>query len=174
MFRPRKKKLLKFAALLIIMSVTLFSFSVYSIEQGITKQNSVTIGPGSVHAITKINVSAGDDLEYSVSSQGSSLNISAFLVSPDNSSTGYLNISGGYSGSKVIVAPLSGNWTLMIRNNGNSQAVVDISLGDVSYLTLMSTIFGFVLLPSGIALLIIYSYARVKERRREKLRDFSQ
>ena len=173
MFRPRKKKLLKFAVLLIIVSVTLFSYSVYSIEQGITKQTNVTIGSGSVHTIKKINVSAGDDLEYSINSQGSRINVSAFLISPDNSNVGYLNVSD-YSGSKVIVTTSSGNWTLFIKNNGNSQIVVDISLGDISYLTLVSTIFGFVLLPSGIALLIIYSYARVKERKREKLRDFSQ
>lgn len=177
MFRPTKRKIAKIAAAIIVASVLLFGFSVYSIEHGVRTYHDVRIlsGPGSSLAFTVNNVAAGNDIEFSVSGTNSSLiNVTGYLVAPNGDRMNSVSSDNGTSLSQVMVAGYSGNWSLVVVNHAKSAAVVDVTITDIPYLWLLGAIFGFILLILGIILLAISSYTKYMEKRREKNRGFSQ
>ncbi|MCL4479960.1 MAG: hypothetical protein M1113_00520 [Candidatus Thermoplasmatota archaeon] len=177
MFRPAKRRISRIAAVIIVLSVLLFGLSIYSIEHGVRTYHDVKIPSGSGGSVMfrENNVSAGNDIEYSVSGANSSLiNVTAYLVAPNGDKMIPVSSDNGTSLSQVIVAGYSGNWTLVLLNNAKSVATVDVTITNIPYVWLLGAIFGFILLILGIILLAISSYTKYMERRREKNRGFSQ
>lgn len=174
MFRPVRKRIIRIATVVLVISVLLFGLSVYSIEHGVRTYNDVVIPVGTNHSIMERNVTSGNDIEYSVSgSAGSSVNITAYLIAPNGDHEGKISFDA-HSGSQVIVAGYTGNWTLVVRNNAFASATVDITISNIGYTSLLGAVFGFILLIIGIAMIGINSYTRYMERKREKNRGFSQ
>ena len=177
MFRPVRKRILRIGILILVVSVILFSYSIYSIESGVITHRNLELPFGSSQEISIVerNVSAGNDLQYSISSHnGSDLNVSAYMISPSGSHIGSLSIRNASTGSTIIVAGVAGNWTLVIVNNDPQIQFIDVTISNVGYLSLLGAVFGLVLLIVGIAVIGIHSYIRYMEKRREKLRGFSQ
>ena len=169
MERPSKRRLLKIAIIFIIVSVVLFSVSIYLIDSNFVTKNGVSINSGSSYVFPKGHVNAGDDIDYTVTSKSGNMNVSVYFLYDTGASSGYANATSQLSLSNVIVSKYSGNFSLVIVNQGNSPLTVDLSIGTIGYLTIVSTVFGFVLLPSGIVLLAVNAYSRFVNRRREKL-----
>lgn len=169
MDRPNRKRLLKIGGVMILASILLFSASIYLIDSNVASQNNISIPAGSSYTLHKGTISAGDDIDYSVSSNLNGLDVAAYVLFDHGVTAGYTNSTNSTRLSNVIVSPVSGNASLVIVNHGTGTINVDASIGSVDYLTLITTVFGFVLLPSGIALIGIYFYARRVERRKEKL-----
>lgn len=169
MERPNRKRMLKLGGVMILVSILLFSASIYLIDANTVSHNNVSIPAGSSFSMLKGHVSAGDDIDYSVTSNLNGLNVTTYLSYDTGVTTTHVTSSNVSRVTSVVVAPASGNLSLVIVNNGPSAINVDISIGSVDYVTLMTTVFGFVLLPSGIALIGIYIYARRVEKRKEKL-----
>ena len=177
MFRPVRKRIVRIAAIVLIVSVILFSYSVYSIESNVSTHRNVSVLPGSASSVSihEDGVQAGNDLEYIIASHnGTGINVTAYMLSPSGVHSAALSIININQGSKVFVADSSGNWTLVITNNAHTSAVVDVTITDIGYLYLIGAIFGFILLIVGIVMIGLNSYARVAERRREKNRGFSE
>lgn len=169
MDRPNRKRLQKIGIVLVIVSVLLFSLSVFLIYSNTAHASNVSIGPGSSYTLNMGNVSAGDDIDYSVSTNLQMFNLTTYLSYNTGASAGYVNVTNSSSVTKVIVSPDSGNVSLVIKNTGSYTINVDASIGIVDYYTLVSLVFGFVLLPSGIVILGVYYYSRYVERQKEKL-----
>lgn len=168
MFRPNRRRILKIGIILIIASLVLFSVAMVQFSLNTSNYNDIKINPGSSLTFHKNSVLAGDDLEYSVESSSSSYNISSYLLSPSGSH--YANQSSvSHSVSEVIIPSTGGNWTLVIVNNDLSSPInVSITYGQVGYITIFTTVFGFVLLPSGIALIGLHAYASHSEKKRNR------
>lgn len=135
--------------------------------------NPVLINPGSKVEFYTNNVQSDSNIQYSM---GLNLNpdLHTSLVSPDGTVHSYLNLTSVTSGSHTIIVPASGTWGLHVDNNGSLPVNVSVTIGDASYAALGMTIFGFVLLPSGIALIVVHVYAARQEKKRNRLRGFSE
>ncbi len=169
MDRPNRRRLLKIGGILIIVSIVLFSLSVYLIDQNTVNAQNVTIGPGSSYTLFKGQISAGDDIDYSVTTTLNPFNVTSYLKFDTGATAAYVNATNSSSVTNVIVSHSSGNVSLVIVNTGSGSISVDLSVGSVDYATLLTLVFGFVLLPSGIVLVGIYAYSRYVERKKEKL-----
>ncbi|MEM0156880.1 MAG: hypothetical protein QXN26_02300 [Thermoplasmataceae archaeon] len=177
MFRPVRKRIVRIATIILVVSVILFSYSVYSIESNVSTHNNVTVpsGAASSVSISENGVQAGNDLEYIIASHnGTNINVSAYMLSPSGVHSGILSIVNVNQGSRVFVAGASGNWTLVITNNAHTLATLDVTITNIGSIYLIGAIFGFILLIVGIVMIGLNSYARVAERRREKNRGFSE
>ena len=173
MERPARSRIRKIGALMMIASLVLFSLSVYLVDSNTASASNVTIAPGNSYTLTKGYVSAGDDIDYTVTSNLAAFNITTHLAVDSISSFGNETAIQKSSITDVVVSHSSGNVSLVITNTGAHSISVDASLGTIGYPTLLSVIFGFVLLPSGIALLGLYYYSRHIERRKERrLREY--
>lgn len=135
--------------------------------------NDVVIGSGNSVDFYAPSVQSGSNLVYSISSNQVA-NVTATLVSPDGSPHSSIHLSSVSSGSNTIIVPASGDWSLKIANNGPQPVNLSVSIGDASYAALGMTIFGFVLLPSGIALIGAYAYEARREKKRRLLKEFSE
>ncbi len=169
MDRPNRKRLLKIGGVLIIVSVVLFTLSVYLINTNTVSAQNVTILPGTTYTLSKGHISAGDDIDYSITTTLNPFNVTSYLKYDTGSTAAYVNATNSSSVTNVIVSHSAGNVSLVIVNTGQQSISVDVSVGSVDYFTLLTLVFGFVLLPSGIVLVGIYSYARYVERKKEKL-----
>lgn len=171
MLRPNRKKLNRIGLILIVASVVLFSVSIALLMQATTTYSNVVVQPGQSSNFYKAGVSAGDDLHYSIQYNTSrNVNVSAYLLSPEGGHYGNISLSPS-SYSAVVVAPYSGNWTLIITNHGNSIVNMTVRLGDVNYATTFAVVFGFALLPSGVVLIGISAYSAHIEKRKKILKD---
>lgn len=171
--RPRRSRIIKLGAILIIASLVLFSLSVYMVESNTVSTKSVSIGPGGTYTLTDKNVSAGADIDYTITSTLTSFNVTTYLAVSSGSHFGNDSATQKSSLTGVVVSPSSGVLTLTIKNTGSQTINVDISVGTIGYGTLLTIVFGLVLLPSGIVLVGIYYYSRHVERRKERrLREF--
>ncbi len=171
MDRPNRKRLQQVGIVLIAASLVFFALSVYIIDSNSVHQNYISISPGSTYTLAKGQVSAGDDIDYSIISPTgtNATSVSAHLSYDTGAAAAYVNATNTASITKVVVSPYTGNVSLVITNNGASTIIVDASVGVVNYLSLMTIVFGIALLPSGFALVGIYFYSRRVERRKEKL-----
>lgn len=160
---------MKIGGVMILASILLFSASVYMIDSNTAAQNNVSISAGSTFTLHKGLVSAGDDIDFTVTSNLNGFNITAYVLFDHGVTAGSTSSTNSTSISNVIVSPVSGNASLVIVNHGAGTINVDASIGNVNYLTLITTVFGFVLLPSGIALVGIFFYSRRVERAKEKI-----
>ncbi|AKA48397.1 hypothetical protein IX51_04045 [uncultured archaeon] len=133
----------------------------------------VPIAPGNYTRFYDPKVSSGSNLVYSMSPNQVG-NITAMLLSPDGAQHSSIHLSSASSGSDTIIVPVSGEWKIQINNSGELPVNLSVSIGDASYAALGMTIFGFVLLPGGIAFLSAYAYALRRERKRKHLREFSE
>ncbi len=171
--RPRRGRILKIGAILIIVSLALFSVSVYLVESNSTSASGVNISPGGSYTLSGKYVNAGDDIDYTVTSNVAAFNISAYVSVSSGSSFGNETALQKSSLTGVYVSPATGNISLIIKNTGSQTISVDASLGTIGYPTLLTIIFGFVLLPSGMVLIALYYHSRHVERRKERrLREY--
>lgn len=169
MDRPNRKRLLKIGGVMILASLVLFSISVYLIDSNLVSSNNVIISANSTYTLPKGMVSAGDDIDYTINSNLNGFNLTSYVSYDSGATAAYVNATNSSSVTNVVVSQYSGNISLVVVNHGPGAINVDVSIGTVDYATLVTTIFGFVLLPSGIVLVGIYSYSRHVERRKEKL-----
>lgn len=173
MDRPKRSRILKIGGILIVASIVLFAVSVYLIESNTTSASSISIAPGNTYTLTGGFVNSGDDIDYTVTSNFSTFNITAFVSITSGTIFGNETAVKKSSLTGVYVSPGSGNISLTIRNTGTQTINIDASIGTIGYSTLLTVIFGFVLLPSGIVLVGVYYYSRHAERRKEKrLREY--
>lgn len=171
MLRPNRKRLNRIGLVLIVVSIVLFSVSVALLMQSTNTYSNVYVAPGTSNHYYKAGVHAGDDIHYSIQqTSNGSVNVTAFLIAPDGAHYGNISLSPT-TYSAVVVAPASGNWTLVITNNGNSQVNMTVKLGDIGYLNTFAVVFGFALLPSGLVLLAISAYSAAMEKRKKKKMD---
>lgn len=156
---------------LIVVSLVLFSVSVFSVYSNSSSFDR-NIAAGSTATITMHNnVTAGDDILYSITPANGTVNLTAFLVGPSGQSIGYSNASGSsYTVTKEIVSPESGMWTLTVINHKSTNASLKITLGHISYGTLTMFLLGFAFLPSGIALVVLSIVIRKRETRFSRYR----
>lgn len=168
---PNKKRMLQIGVSLIVLSIIVFSLSTYFISQSTTTYNK-EIAMGGPYGIASLHgVSQGDDLEYSVTPANGTPNITIYWISPAGHTYSNQTLKSGGTTTSVIVAPESGNWTFMVINNGNAALNATISLGDISYSLIYSVVFGFVLLPAGIAFIVLYFYIRRSENKMKKMME---
>lgn len=171
--RPKRSRILKIGGVLIIASLVLFSISIYLVESNTSSVNNVQIAPGSTYKFVNGNVTAGDDIDYTVTSNLIAFNITTQLVVSSSSPFGNETALQKSSLTNVVVSPSSGTISLFIKNTGNQTINIDASVGTIGYPTLLTVIFGFVLLPSGIVLVALFYYSRHVERRKERrFREF--
>jgi hypothetical protein len=171
--RPRRNRIAKIGAVFIIASMVLFSLSVYLVTSNTSLANNVTIAPGSSYTLSDGYVSAGDDIDYTVSTNLASFNITTYLFVSSGNSFGNGSATQKSSLTGVVVSPSSGNVSLVIKNTGSQSINVDASVGKIVYTTLLTVVTGLVLLPSGIVLVGLYYYSRHVEKRKERrLREY--
>ncbi len=170
---PNRKRMLEVGVSLILISVIVFSVSAYFISQDTRTLNYQPIAAGgSPINLTAVNgVSQGDDLEYSITVASASPNVTVYWISPLLSQFGNQTLKTGSTASSVFVAPVSGNWIFVAVNHGNSTANATITVGDISYTLIYSVVFGFVLLPAGIAFIGLYFYIRRHENAMRKMME---
>ena len=169
---PNRKRMLEIGVSLILISVIVFSVSAYFISQDTSTfaDQHIAVG-GAPIKLTIRGVLQGDDLEYSVTVTSKSPNVTVFWISPLNSQFGNQTLKTGSTSSSVFVAPVSGNWTFVAVNHNNVTANATITLGDISYTLIYSVVFGFVLLPVGIAFIGLYFYIRRHENVMRKMME---
>lgn len=173
MERPRRGRILKIGIVLIIASVVLFSLSAYLVKSDTSSSHNIKISPGGTYALREGYVNAGDDIDYTVTSTIAAFNVTTQLSLASGGLFGNETATQKSSLTDVVVSPASGNVTLLIKNTGSQAISIDASVGSIGYPTLLTVIFGFVLLPSGIVLVGINFYSRHVERRKERrLREF--
>ncbi len=167
---PNRKRMLEVGISLILVSVIVFSVSAYFISQDTYTytDNHIAAG-GSPFSLSVKGISQGDDLEYSVTMTSASPNVTIYWLSPLNTTFGNKTVTTGSTASTVFVAPVSGNWTFVAINHANATANATITLGDISYTLIYSVVFGFVLLPAGIAFIGLYFYIRRHENVMKKM-----
>lgn len=156
---------------LIIVSLILFSVSIVSVYSN-SSSFEKTINPNSsITLAMSNNVSAGDDILYSITPSNGTFNITAFLSGPSGQSIGFSNATGNsFTLTKETVSPQGGLWKLNITNHNGSVAYLKITLGHISYTTLSMFLLGFAFLPSGIALVVLSLVIRRREQRSPKYR----
>lgn len=135
--------------------------------------SSVIIGPGNSTAFYDKSVSSGSNLVYSMGSNQVG-NVTASLIAPGGTVHSSIHLSSATSGTATVIVPVKGDWLLQINNTGPLPVNLSVSLGDASIAALGLTVFGFVLLPAGIALLTAYAYALRREKKRRQMREFSE
>lgn len=161
---PNPTMLIRVGVVLIAASLVLFTVSALQISSGGQAFGEQTLsGHHQSDFNFSRNVSAGDDLEYTILPSSSHVNLTAFLISPHGSVMDYSNITIA-SVSRVIVAPYSGHWELVVQNNANTTANFSASMTDIAYSSLLMLDFAIALLPSGGALLILALVIRRRER----------
>lgn len=149
---------------LIVVSLVLFSVSVFSVYTNSSSYERNVAAGSTVTIQMSNNVTAGDDILYSITPANGTVNITAFLSGPSGQTTGYANASGAsYTLTKEIVSSESGLWTLTVINHKDSNSSLKITLGHISYVTLSMFLLGFAFLPSGIALVILSIVIRKRE-----------
>lgn len=174
MYRPNKKRILKIGIVLVLVSAVLFSMSMYLLAANSLTRDNINIAPGSSYTLSKIITNTGADIDYTITSTQGSLNVTAYILYGNGATDGYSNVSNQYSISKVIVSKHSGDASLVIVNNGNQTLGLHATLGSIDYVTLITTIFGFVILVSGAGLIALYAYSRYADRKKEKmLREYN-
>lgn len=173
MDRPNRKRLLQIGAILVIVSVVLFSLSVYLVNANTVTKKGIAIAPGASYHLSKGGVSAGDDMYYGVSPTiiTNYSSVTSYLEYGTGATAAYMNASNSATINKVFVSPYSGNVSLVIVNNGANTIYVNANLGIMGYPVLISIVLGIALLPSGAALIIIHFYAKRVEKRKEKIRQ---
>lgn len=149
---------------LIVVSLVLFSISVFSVYSNST-QSQKNLAPNSTLNLPLArNVSAGDDILYSITPTNGTANITVYLVGPSGQTIAYSNASGAsYTLTKEVVSPASGKWVLTVINHQSTNTTLKIIIGDISYTTLSMFLLGFAFLPSGIALVILSLVIRKRE-----------
>jgi hypothetical protein len=172
MFRPRKKLVLQIALILIILSVGLFVYSASEIHSSVST-SSASIGVAKEFNISR-NASAGFYLEYSITATPSNHDILVYLISPTGAHTQGKYFSNTNGGSSVFIANSSGTWRLVVVNAGNSSATVSASFGTINQNVIYGTIVGFISIISGAVLIFLYVYSRAMQKKRERLRGFSE
>lgn len=172
MLRPRKKLVLQIAIILIILSVVLFVYSASEIHSSVSS-SSESIGASNEFNITR-NASAGYYLEYSITATPSNHDIFVYLISPTGAHSQGKHFDNLNGGSSVVIANSSGTWTLVVVNAGNTSATVSASFGTIDQNVIYATIIGFISIISGAALIFIYTYTRAMQKKRERLRGFSE
>ena len=75
--------------------------------------------------------------------------------------------------SETVVSNTSGNWSLVILNHGDKNALLSATFSDLNFEMIFLIVFGIVLIPSGLVLIYIYFYSRKMERRRERFRNLN-
>ena len=170
---PNRKRMLEVGVSLILISVIVFSVSAYFISQDTTTlaDQHIAAGGNQIKLASVNGVSQGDDLEYSITMTSASPNVTVYWISPLPSQFGNQTVITGSTASFVFIAPVSGNWTFVAVNHGNSTANATITVGDISYTLIYSVVFGFVLLPAGIAFIGLYFYIRRHENAMRKLME---
>ena len=171
--RPRRGRIMKIGAIFIIASLALFSVSVYLVESNSASASGISVSPGSSYTLSGKYVNAGDDIDYTVTSTLAAFNISVYVSVSSGSAFGKETALQKSSLTGVYVSPATGNVSLVIKNTGPRSINIDASIGTIGYPTLLTIIFGFVLLPSGMVLVGLYYYSRHVERRKERrLREY--
>lgn len=156
---------------LIVVSLVLFSVSLVSVYSNSASFEKAIRPDSSVTLVMSNNVSAGDDILYSITPSNGTFNITAFLSGPTGQSIGFTNATGkSYTLTKEVVSPAGGLWKLNVTNHNGSEAYLKITLGHISYITLSMFLLGFAFLPSGIALVILSLVIRRRELRAPKYR----
>ncbi len=170
---PNRKRMLEVGVSLILISVIVFSVSAYFISQDTrTLSHQPIVAGGTPINLTAVHgVSQGDDLEYSITVTSASPNVTVYWISPLGSQFGNQTLKTGSTASSVFVAPVSGKWIFVAVNEGNSTANATITVGDISYTLIYSVVFGFVLLPAGIAFIGLYFYIRRHENAMRKMME---
>lgn len=174
MYRPGRRRILRIGLVMILVSVVLFSASVYLIGSNSLTKDNIKVSPGSTYMLSGITASTGADIDYTVTSAESSMNVTTYILYTSGASDGFANTSNSYSVSKVIVSKYSGEASLVIVNHGNQTLNLHATLGSIDYVSLVTTIFGFVTLVGGAALIGLFAYSRYADRKKEKmLREYN-
>ncbi len=149
----------------------------YAVNLSLTYNNSVhsnvVINSDQSRSFSAPNVTNHSSLSYSIS-LNEVTNLTAELVSPQGTSYAPSSMNGPLSGSGTVITPRAGNWSMQLNNNGDLPVNVTVSIGDIGMGTLGIIVFGFVLLPTGIAFLAMYVAVARREKKRRRLRELSE
>ncbi|MGP6239283.1 hypothetical protein ACNF40_02550 [Cuniculiplasma sp. SKW4] len=162
----RSENALKIGIILLVVSVVVFSVSIFGIYNTInsfTNQDSTNSSP----LIFSINTSAGEPLSYTVEVRSNtSNNFTTYLKSPNGEKFLEANFTG--SGvSKSMVATQSGEWHLYVLNRGNKSSSISVHLGTLPYYLEAGAYLGLTVLVIGIILLIYHFDMGRRERNRQ-------
>ena len=162
---------LKIGIVLLIVSVVVFSvsiFGIYSTINGFTHEDSTTSSP----LVFSINTSAGEPLSYTVEIRSNtSNNFTTYLKSPDGQKFLEANFTGA-GVSKSMVATENGEWHLYVVNHGDKNSSISVHLGTLPYYLEAGAYFGLAALVIGV-ILLIYSFdmgRRERNRQAERFR----
>ncbi|MCL4452243.1 MAG: hypothetical protein M1327_06435 [Candidatus Thermoplasmatota archaeon] len=158
------KKIARLSYILIVAAIVLIALSVVFIASDSPESRDVSVLPGSsYHFVYNVTIDHGDYLFYSVVSNNSSANLTAYLITPAGTVTSMGNITGNGSLKKDLVAGDSGNWTLVLENNGKVNAYARLTVYRISYLVTYTIVFGISLFASGFILLLVSLNLRRRE-----------
>lgn len=158
------KKIARLSYVLIVTAIVLVALSIVFIASDAPESRDVGVLPGSsYHFVYNVTIDQGDYLFYSVVSNNSSANFTAYLVTPAGAVTSMGNLTGNGSLKKDLVARDSGNWTLVLENNGKADAYARLTVYRISYLVTYTIVFGISLFASGFILLLVSLNLRRRE-----------
>ena len=161
-----REKYWKLGAIFIIVSVVLFSVSILAVYGSVSSHNDVNFQQAGTTVSYKYFVSEGNTIQYSIKVvNGTNYSVSSYLIGPHNQKFNSLNFTGS-SVSSSLIASQSGNWTLFVTSNTNSNLTLDIYFGNMPMYEEISTITGFTLLIIGIGMLGIYYMIKRREKDR--------
>ena len=171
MIRP-DKKLLRIGTIVLVAAIVLLGTGIALYFADTSSALNFTATPGIPYMVAHKNVSSGTELEYSVTLEGNA-NISVYLLSPDGLRMGTETMNTSSTLSETVVSNTSGNWSLVILNHGDKNALLSATFSDLNFEMIFLIVFGIVLIPSGLILIYIYFYSRKMERRRERFRNLN-
>ncbi|MHB8360358.1 MAG: hypothetical protein ACYDAO_06130 [Thermoplasmataceae archaeon] len=159
---------LKIGTVFIIVSVVLFSASILAIYGSVSSHDNVNFQSAGKTVSYTYHVSEGNTIQYSIKVvNGTNYSITSYLISPNNNRCNSLNFTGS-SASSSIIAEQSGNWTIFVTSNNNSNLTLDIYFGNLPYYEQISTVLGFTLLVIGIGMIGVHYM--IKRREVERIR----
>ena len=161
-----REKFWKIGALLIIISVVLFSLSILAVYGSVSTHDNVNFQQAGKSVSYKYYVDEGNTIQYSIKVvNGTNFSVSSFLLAPNGVKSNSINFTGS-SASSSIIATTSGNWTLTVTSNNNSNLTLDIYFGNLPSYEGDAVIYGFTLLVVGIGLIGIYYMIKRRENER--------
>ncbi|KAA8922390.1 hypothetical protein [Thermoplasma sp.] len=138
-------------ALVVVLSLVIFSASVFSISRD-TNVYSISLNPGESENISRY-AGLNDYITYRITFINLTQPLSSYLISPSGSHSSGHGIPINTTGS--LVADESGPWSLFILNTGNRTVYLTVEYTVVPEGIMYAIIAAFTLLPIGIVIIIL-------------------
>ncbi|WP_297216372.1 hypothetical protein [Thermoplasma sp.] len=155
-------------AIVIILSLIIFSISVLSISRD-TNVYNVTLNPQQSENISRY-AGINDYLTYRITFVNVSSAIASYIVSPNGIHTAQHQNPLNTTGS--LVTDESGTWSLLIMNAGNRTVYLTVEFTVVPETVIFALISAFTLLPLGIIMMIINPMKNRIDKWKRKRRDY--